>query len=79
MSQPNLLSPAEILDLLTREYGPPPRRIRRDPTSELVLTVLSQNTNDVNRDRAFERLRERFPTWEMGRSTSPICQGGMHS
>jgi len=35
-----------------------------DPISELVSTILSQNTNDVNRDRAFERLRERFPTWE---------------
>jgi endonuclease-3 len=35
-----------------------------DPISELVSTILSQNTNDVNRDRAFGRLRERFPTWE---------------
>jgi endonuclease-3 len=31
---------------------------------ELVSTILSQNTNDVNRDRAFESLRARFPTWE---------------
>jgi endonuclease-3 len=31
---------------------------------ELVSTILSQNTNDVNRDRAFEALRARFPTWE---------------
>jgi len=31
---------------------------------ELVLTILSQNTNDVNRDRAFAALRERYPTWE---------------
>jgi endonuclease-3 len=35
-----------------------------DPISELVSTILSQNTNDVNRDRAFSRLRERFPDWE---------------
>jgi endonuclease-3 len=31
---------------------------------ELVSTILSQNTNDVNRDRAFDNLRARFPTWE---------------
>jgi endonuclease-3 len=49
---------------LARRFGPlgPPRR--RDPIEELVLTVLSQNTSDVNRDRAFAALRERFPTWE---------------
>jgi endonuclease-3 len=35
-----------------------------DAVSELVSTILSQNTNDVNRDRAFGRLQERFPTWE---------------
>jgi len=35
-----------------------------DPISELVSTILSQNTNDVNRDRAFQQLRERFPSWE---------------
>jgi endonuclease-3 len=35
-----------------------------DPISELVSTILSQNTNDVNRDRAFKKLRERFPNWE---------------
>jgi endonuclease-3 len=35
-----------------------------DPVATLVSTILSQNTNDVNRDRAFNRLQERFPTWE---------------
>ncbi len=34
-----------------------------DPIAELVLTVLSQSTNDRNRDVAYLRLRERFPTW----------------
>jgi endonuclease-3 len=33
------------------------------PLDQLVSTILSQNTNDVNRDRAYRRLRERFPTW----------------
>jgi endonuclease-3 len=32
---------------------------------ELVSTILSQNTNDANRDRAFEALQARFPSWEM--------------
>jgi endonuclease-3 len=34
------------------------------PIAELVRTVLSQNTSDTNRDRAYGSLRERFPTWE---------------
>jgi len=54
----------EIHRRLRRAHGPldPPRK--RDPIEELVLTILSQNTSDVNRDRAFEALRARFPTWE---------------
>jgi endonuclease-3 len=36
----------------------------RDPVATLVSTILSQNTNDVNRDRAYARMQERFPTWE---------------
>jgi endonuclease-3 len=35
-----------------------------EPIVELVRTVLSQNTSDGNRDVAYARLRERFPTWE---------------
>jgi endonuclease-3 len=38
-----------------------------DPIAELVLTVLSQSTNDRNRDVAYLRLRERLPTWEQVR------------
>jgi endonuclease-3 len=41
--------------------------VHLDPISELVSTILSQNTNDVNRDRAFQELRERLPTWEQVR------------
>jgi endonuclease-3 len=52
-----------IHTLLLSEYGDHPWH-PRDPVATLVGTILSQNTNDVNRDRAFERLRERFPTWE---------------
>jgi endonuclease-3 len=52
-----------VHDLLLSEYGDHPWR-PFDPVATLVSTILSQNTNDVNRDRAFERLRERFDTWE---------------
>jgi endonuclease III len=34
------------------------------PIDELVLTVLSQNTNDRNRDVAYTRLRRRFESWD---------------
>jgi endonuclease-3 len=37
------------------------------PLDELISTILSQNTNDRNRDLAYNRLRERFPSWELAR------------
>jgi endonuclease-3 len=52
-----------IVDRLAGEYGRPVLRPHRAPVDELVLTVLSQNTNDRNRDVAWARLRERFPSW----------------
>lgn len=45
-------------------YGYPRWRRSLPPLDELISTILSQNTNDGNRDRAFEALRARFPTWE---------------
>jgi len=45
-------------------YGEPRWRHPLPPVDELVSTILSQNTNDLNRDRAFEALRAAFPTWE---------------
>lgn len=55
---------AEKIDRALEAYYGVPARWRLDPLSELILTVLSQNTSDINSWRAFERLRERFPTWE---------------
>lgn len=50
---------------LRGEYGEKVPPVRKPaPLDELILTVLSQNTNDVNRDRAYSELRRRFPTWE---------------
>ncbi len=54
----------KITDRLAKEYGRPVLRPHHAPIDELVLTVLSQNTNDRNRDVAYFRLRERFPTWD---------------
>src|SRR5512137_2030581 len=45
-------------------YGEPIWRNPLPPVDELISTILSQNTNDTNRDRAFNALRARFPTWE---------------
>ena len=52
---------------LLAAYGEPTWRPHLDPVSELVSTILSQNTNDVNRDVAYDRLRDRLPTWELVR------------
>lgn len=49
---------------LIQEYGQRQWNPRLDPLSELVFTILSQNTSDVNRDRVWKRLKDRFPTWE---------------
>ncbi|MDI6693581.1 MAG: endonuclease III [Anaerolineales bacterium] len=52
-------------------YGKPEWRNPLPPLDELVSTILSQNTNDGNRDRAFHALRARFPTWEAVRDADP--------
>jgi endonuclease-3 len=53
-----------IRNRLREVYGVPAAPPHRQPLDELILTVLSQSTNDRNRDVAFLRLRERFPSWE---------------
>jgi endonuclease III len=45
-------------------YGQPTWRTPLSPVDELISTILSQNTNDINRDRAFQSLRHHFPSWE---------------
>jgi endonuclease-3 len=51
-------------------YGVPIAPPHGDALAELVLTVLSQSTNDRNRDVAYLRLRERFPSWEAVRDAT---------
>jgi endonuclease-3 len=53
-----------IRDRLREVYGVPRATPHGHPIAELILTVLSQSTNDRNRDVAYLALRERFPTWE---------------
>jgi endonuclease-3 len=53
-----------IRERLRELYGVPGQRPHGQPLEELILTVLSQSTNDRNRDTAYGRLRERFPSWE---------------
>ncbi len=53
-----------IRDRLRLVYGIPGVPPHGDGLAELILTVLSQSTNDRNRDVAYLELRERFPTWE---------------
>jgi endonuclease-3 len=53
-----------IRDRLRDVYGVPLAPPHGRPIAELILTVLSQSTNDRNRDVAFLRLRDRFPAWE---------------
>jgi len=48
-------------------YGTPEWRDPLPAVDELVSTILSQNTNDRNRDLAFQRLRATLPTWEQVR------------
>jgi len=56
-----------IRDRLREMYGRPVNEPHGHPIAELVRTVLSQNTNDRNRDVAYGRMRERFPDWEQVR------------
>src|SRR5689334_11038269 len=61
---------ARVFAALLKEYGQPLWRNPLPAIDELISTILSQNTNDINRDRAFEALRARFPNWEAVRDSS---------
>jgi endonuclease-3 len=49
---------------LEATYGIPINDNPDDPLAELILTILSQSTTDINSRRAFESLKKRFPDWE---------------
>ncbi|MBR0034383.1 MAG: endonuclease III [Synergistaceae bacterium] len=57
----------QVLDLLEGEYhneARPPELGHAEPLDGLICTVLSQNTNDKNRDSAFANLKAKFPDWQ---------------
>jgi endonuclease III len=72
-----------VMVALDDAYGRPQWSPRYSPVDELVYTVLSQNTADVNTDRSFAELRRRFPTWEQVRDAdaddiaAAIAHGGL--
>jgi endonuclease-3 len=60
----------QIQERLRRRFGTPAWR-KLPAVDELVCTILSQNTNDINRDKAFQALKERYPDWETVRDADP--------
>jgi endonuclease-3 len=59
-TRPNLVR--DVLDGLAERYGHQAWQRRLDPTSELILTILTQNSADTNAEKAFEALRAAYPT-----------------
>jgi endonuclease-3 len=53
-------------------YGYPEWRNPLPAIDELISTILSQNTNDLNRDRAFANLKKRYPSWEAVRDAPEL-------
>ncbi len=53
-----------VASLLRDMYGIPDWRPNLTPMNELISTILSQSTTDINRDRAFRALQARYPSWE---------------
>ena len=60
-----------VLDSLAELYGRPTWQRRLDPTSELILTILTQNSADIGAEAAFEALRARYPGSGRGASAQP--------
>lgn len=58
---------ARIYEKLVATYGIPPWDPTGDPLGELVATILSQHTSDINSERAYRQLRAAFPHWEQVR------------
>jgi endonuclease-3 len=73
----------QAADLLDDFYGRPVLSPRYPPVDELVFTVLSQNTADVNTERTFASLKARFPEWTAARDAvaeeieAAIALGGL--
>ncbi len=87
LSYPRAMTSEEKISLIAARlqdrYGPV-EVCRRDPVEELITTILSQNTNDRNRDRAYASLMDRFGSLAAVKDASPdeisaaIRIGGLH-
>lgn len=62
---------AQVQDRLRHRFGRPTWHVELAAVDELVCTILSQNTNDINRDKAFQELKERYLSWEAVRDADP--------
>ncbi len=60
-----------IIEHLEAVYGVPLNDSTDDPLDELIITILSQSTTDINSHRAFQSLKQRFPDWEAVRRARP--------
>lgn len=60
-----------VMDELAERYGRPVWEPRLDPTSELILTILTQNSADINAEVAFQALREAYPSGLAARAHNP--------
>ena len=60
-----------IINRLVKEAPLTPWRPTGDPVTELVLTLLSQNTSDTNSGRAFQQLLARYPDWDAVLASDP--------
>ncbi len=73
----------QVLARLEADYGRPEWTVYRPPLDELVMTILSQHTSDINCERAFHSLRAAFPVWrqvadaEESEIASAIRVGGL--
>jgi endonuclease-3 len=74
-SEPPARTPAQqaqaVYERLQAHYGPREWGPRQGPLEELIFTVLSQNTSDINTFRTFASLQKRFPTWKAVMKAAP--------
>lgn len=59
-----ILKAEKICTALIENYGDAVSERKLPPLDELVMTILSQHTNDINMVRAFQSLKESYPTWD---------------
>ena len=71
MSAVRPLRATAIINRLVKEAPLTPWRPTGDPVTELVLTLLSQNTSDTNSGRAFQQLLARYPNWDAVLASTP--------